>query len=145
MTMIAIRVFSEEKKKIEIAIHNRSHPESEDFDDANWLNAIISVSVIGFTATVEINLRSEDIIDFYHQVIETIKGNSLDGLFSNLEENIYIKYSQKKSGSILWAGYVRDFEGNMLQFSFSSDYMVLIDIKGQLKAVMDKYPLIIKD
>lgn len=139
--MKAIKIFSEGSKRIEIVILSRTYPHSKDYEDRKWLDSTISVVISGFTAMLAVKLRIEELIAFYKGVLTMIDNTSLEGVFSNLEENVCVRCALSKSGNVLWSGYIKDFEENALQFSFLSDFMTLMHLKDQLKEVIDEYPI----
>ena len=126
---------------IEINILRRSLPESNDFEDGNWLEAEIKINVSGFQALYGTNLRSIDFEQFYLE-LEKLKNNKTKKIeFTTLEEGLYLKGNLDITGNINWEG-VAESEYNILKFILETDNASIEKLANQVKKILLDYPVV---
>lgn len=127
---------------LEINILKRDNTDTNDYWDANWLEAKIQIVVQGFTANYETNLRIEDLQRFYEQITKLQENKSQEIEFSTMEEELYLKGKLKSTGILMCDGEANNQTGNILRFKLNLDDMSLNNFAQQLRKILQDYPII---
>lgn len=136
-------ILKAEGRFVEIIILRRSHPESIDFEDGNWLETEIRIDVPGFKGLYGSNLRTDDFARFYADLkkLSTFQSKGIE--FSTMEEGIYLKGILNLIGKIQWNGTAKSLYGNScLTFIIETDYSSIDDLLRQVQDVLNDYPVI---
>jgi len=127
---------------IEITILHRTHPESIDFEDANWLDAQIKIEVPGFNGLYGTYLRANDFEQFREDLEKIIMYQSDKIEFSTMEEGIYLKGLLNATGNIKWKGVAKSsWGGSCLTFEIESDYSSINSLLNQAKEILREFPI----
>lgn len=132
-----------EQGNIVVDIKRRNYPDSDDYWDGNWLNANITVTVPGYHASFNSDLRAEEIRSFLNDL--THMNQSLNGhaKFHSMEEMIQFDGQINKVGQIEWKGRTTypAGTGTTLSFNLFSDQSFLTDLICELEAVVNEFPM----
>jgi hypothetical protein len=154
MNIDALRLMLEVKKvnfyiegnetKIAIEVLTQSYPESTDYWEGNWLNAIIESEIPGFVAKFGFQLRTDEIKDFADQLKamdQQLKGKAA---LYNLDGYIEIVGTMEESGIVGWSAKLCYPAGNgaTLRFEFQSDQTHLQQLIQELDGIISVFPVI---
>jgi len=130
-----------DKGKLEIKILRRSNTETDDYWDANWLEAEIKIKTNNFMALYGTNLRVDDLQKFYERLTILQNGDIKKVEFTTMEEGLYICCEIKHRGNIICRGIAKN-DSDHLNFKFQTDLGSLGIFISELKMVLICYPLI---
>ena len=136
-------ILQSESSFVQINVLRRSHPESTDFEDGNWLESEIKINVYGFKALYGANLRADDLQRFY-EALEKLSNNLTKEVeFTTMEEGLYLKGQFDITGNIKWEGVANSEPGgNSLTFFIETDNASIGKLAKQVKEISDKYPVL---
>ena len=112
--------------------------ESEQYDQLEWIDAIISVEAECFRGNFSCNLYLEDIPDLLKKLkdLEHSIGKELEIQWGNIEDNLMLTFHMKATGQIECSYEVSPYsiaEGPTLHGSFETDQSYLPNWISQLK------------
>lgn len=126
---------------IQINILQRSYLESTDFEDGNWLDSELKISVSGFNALYGANLRTDDFQWFYEALKNLSNNISKEVEFTTMEEGLYLKGKLDITGNIKWEGVAKEPNGNSLIFFLETDNNSIEKLIKDVKDILDEYPV----
>lgn len=132
----------DEENFLEIKVLGRKYPDTNNYWDINWLDAIVKISAFGFTADYYTNLRTDEFQSFYNALIPLKDTTGNEAEFSSMEEGLYLNCAIRRTGRLDCKGTAQNFSGNKLEFSLSADNQVLYDVLNQLESLLKDYPVI---
>jgi hypothetical protein len=129
---------------LEINLIGRSHPESKDYTDGNWISSEVKTSIPGFTANVSLALRSDELLQFLEEISKVSSGLSNEAALRTMEDALYVKCDLDITGSIKWHCRITYpiGDGSVLNFSFETDNSQIQILKRQLENEMNLYPVV---
>ena len=132
-----------EGRFLEIRILRRSHPESLDFEDGNWLETEIRITIPGFNGCFGANLRTDDFSRF-NRDLERLKASQANEIeFTTMEEGIYLKGKVEMSGNIQWIGTAKSSYGDSsLMFTIRTDFTSIDGLLYQVQGILKNYPVV---
>lgn len=136
-------ILKAEGRFLEITILRRSHPESLDFEDANWIETEIRIAVPGFNGCYGANLRTDDFSRFNNglEQLKTFQSNEIE--FTTIEEGIFLKGIIDTSGNIQWTGTAKPSYGDScLTFTIRTDFASIDDLLYQTQDILSNYPVV---
>jgi len=141
---VKFKLLGEENEKVEIEVIGRTHPESTDYWDGNWIDAKLKVEIPGYLVEFVANLRTDELRGFLDELkimYKTLKGKvELD----NMDEYIHFECEINNLGHIRWIGktcYPPGY-GAELTFEFQSNQSYLEQIIRELDAILAVFPVI---
>lgn len=139
-----VHLLGEDNEKVVLEVLSRSHPNSVDFWDGNWIDANIHVDIPGYTVRFVANLRTEELQAFVDEL--KIMDNKLKGkaILYNMEEYIQLEGEINHFGQLKWKGETcfPVGDGAVLNFRFTSDQSYLKGIIKELQAILTVFPVI---
>lgn len=132
----------DEENFLEINVLGRKYPDTNNYWDINFLDVGIQISVAGFKADYLADLRTDEFQRFYNELVQLKDNIGNKAEFSSSEEGLYLSCTLRRTGRIDCKGVAKDFSGNKLEFSFSTDNQVLYDVLNQLECLLKDYPVI---
>jgi hypothetical protein len=142
--MYEITIQAERGEFLKITLFGRSHPESDDYWDGNWVRASIQVQAGGFSGDAVGDIRTDELAAFQKPWAQL--QTSLEGVaeFSTLEEWLAIRATGDGKGHIEVQGVVWDRPGvgNNLQFTLSTDQTFTRPTIDQLAEAIRAFPVI---
>ncbi len=129
--------------KVTIDILHRNCPDSDDYWDGNWLNANIKVSLPGYQASFNGDIRTDEVRAFLEgckKMDQTLSGSVK---FSSMEEIIELNGEIDRTGQIEWSGKTTYPVGTgaTLTFKFLSDQSFLETLISELELIMSQFPV----
>lgn len=133
-----------EFSNLEVNLIRRSHPESNDYWDGNWITSELRANLPGFTARISLELRSDELFNLLKSLPQIINGSANGFEFRTLEDSLYIKVEAEPTGTINWHCKITYpvGDGAVLQFSINSDFSQIHSLMKQLEIEMQSYPVI---
>jgi hypothetical protein len=142
--MGTIRVGGEQAEFFAITILGRSHPETGDFWDDNWVRAAVEVAAGGFRGAVSGDIRTDELLGFHRELVPLVA--CLSGLahFTTMEEWLSLHITGDGRGHMELSCEVRDQPGigNTLEFRLALDQTDLRALTDQLERVLLAYPVL---
>ncbi len=137
-------LLGDENEKVVIEVLTRTHPDTTDYWDINWIDTNIKVEIPGYLANFPASLRTDELSDFVQQL--NLMNRDLKGKadLDNMDSYIHFECEMDHFGKIKWtgqtcfpAGY-----GAVLKFEFHSDQSYLERLIKELDAILDVFPVI---
>ena len=142
--MVDVEIRCEGGDFLTFAIIGRSHPGCSDYWDGNWVCASVKACVGGFRATVNGNLRADELAAFAEQM--TLLQSSLIGTvkFVTMEDWFSIQVTGDGRGHMEYHCVLRDQPGigNTLEFVLRTDQTFTRTTVSQLADVVREFPVI---
>jgi hypothetical protein len=140
---LSFRLGGERKEYVEVHVLRREHPEAADYDDGNWLVARIGLEVGGFEAGYEASIRSEELEGFMRDVRRLHQDLTGEAEFATMEDQLRLHLTADGRGHVSVAGTAQDAAGtgNRLEFHLEVDQTHLAPLIGNLKTVLDEFPV----
>lgn len=136
-------ILKAEGRLIEIAVLQRSYPNSKDYEDGNWLDTEMTIVVPGFKGFYGLNIRTDDFERFREDLMKLKSFQLKEIEFTTMEEGIYLKGVLNMSGNIQWKGIAKSSYGNScLTFVIETDYASIDDLIKQTSDILNEYPVI---
>ena len=133
----------ETKERLEIDVLGYERAASGEYYDDNWLRAVISASVGGFSGKFNAAFLTSELLGFRDE-LQTLY-NSLRGVarFVTMEEQLFIDLTGNGCGGILLKAIALDApgNGNRLQFELTLDQTCLLSALEGLNEVIDRFPV----
>ena len=130
-----------ESGNVNLIVTERIRSDSDDFYDANWLKADIVVSVLGFKANYNTEIRVDELQRFYNCLKEVKAFESNQAELVTMEEGIFLKLVVSKLGQITCFGKAQHL-GNALEFKIDTDFANIDLLVQEIEAILNKFPLI---
>jgi hypothetical protein len=127
---------------LEIIVLGRSNPKSEDYWDANWLDIEIKLQVSSFNCKYHTNLRVDELLKFYEDLLALKNRQNKDAVLNTMEEGIYLHLESDVNGKINLQGKAKDQARNILDFKFQTVMISFDDFIVECEKVIAMYPLI---
>jgi hypothetical protein len=127
---------------LEIIVLGRSNPKSEDYWDANWLDIEIKLQVSSFNCKYHTNLRVDELLKFYEDLLALKNHQNKDAVLNTMEEGIYLHLESDVNGKINLQGKAKDQARNILDFKFQTVMISFGDFIVECEKVIAMYPLI---
>jgi hypothetical protein len=126
-----------------LQIHGRTNPDSQDFWDANWLHCTADASAGTFRGTVDWQLRNEDLVRFL-SALEDLDRRVSVALLDTGDGWLDVEVTRDEQGHIQARCQLVDNPdgGNTLEFRLLLDQTVLPALQGQLREVLERFPLV---
>ncbi len=126
---------------IEVNIVGRENPHSDDYWDANWLEANIKIDVVGFSAAYSSNLRVDELQSFYKTLTDLVDLHTNKAELTTIEQGLYFLCSANRRGQVVCLGRARH-QHNQLNFEFETDIPTMHRWLSEIEAILKQYPLI---
>jgi len=122
----------------------RSHPEAEDFWEANWLKVDVSARAGAFRGTVEADLRSDELERFAEQLAALQPDGKSRAALESMEGWVTARLSLDQRGRLEAACEVRDdpAAGSCLRFTVRAEQAQLPALLASLAALLRAYPVV---
>lgn len=130
--------------KIEIAVNSRSHPQSSDYWDGNWIASTIKIEIPGYKAQFNADLRTDELRDFVNELKEMDKKLKGKANLVNLDGYLELEAELDIRGRISWIAetcYPAGM-GAVLKFDFYSDQSYLKGIINEIEAILSVFPVL---
>jgi len=141
---LEIRIGGSVNDYLILDVLGRTHPDSTNETDLNWLNIKASVSVGGFRCEIRQNLYTDELNNFKND-LEKLH-HTLNGVAElfDMEGWIYLKLVGDEMGHILCHGEITDGYNydNCLKFVTTLDQTFLPETIDALVEVLKAYPVI---
>ncbi|KGR76261.1 WapI family immunity protein [Ureibacillus sinduriensis] len=131
-------------EKVEIEVVTRSHPNTTDYWDINWIDSKISVEIPGYVVQFHAALRTDEISDFLQGLKLMYSNLRGKAALNNLDNAIFFECEMDHLGKLKWLGetcYPAGY-GALLKFEFSSDQSYLKKLIKELEAILSAFPVI---
>jgi hypothetical protein len=128
-----------------LSIDRRVKPDAQDYWDANWLHCTAEASAAGFRATVEWQLRNEDLIRFLDGLEPLADGcgeATLDTTDAWLE--LRLKCFPNRRVEAFFRLTDNPQEDNSVETHMTVDATVIPVLTEQLRALVYKYPVLFR-
>ena len=139
-----IHIGHSEYEFILIDVTSRSHPDADDFDDGNWLNAKVLVKAGGFSGAINGQLRAEELTFFRDGLNKLYRSLSGSAKFSTMEEWLSLEIDGDGKGHFALTGEIMDEVGlgNVLKFKFDFDQTFIPKVLNDLEKVIKTFPVL---
>jgi hypothetical protein len=129
---------------LSLLVLGRSHPNSTDYWDGNWLTAGLTVKVGSFEGKVSGHIRAEELVSFNRDLQTLFQKLTGEAAFKTMEDWLMIRVECNKLGHIKITGFVLDdhIDGNTLNFTLSTDQTFLPAPMRQIEQVLGQFPVI---
>jgi hypothetical protein len=132
-----------EDTQIEIEVIRRKYPNATDYWDINWVDCTVSVNIPGYKAHFSADLTTNEIRDFYSELIRMETNLKGQAKLNNLDGYLDVEGEMNNTGRIIWsaelcypAGY-----GAKLSFDFEADQSFLKELIKQLEQILTVFPV----
>jgi hypothetical protein len=125
---------------LKIDIIKRENASTNDFWDANWIEANIEIGVFGFSGKYEASFRVDDLYRFYNELVKLTKLEKTSAEFTTLENGLFFKCDANRRGAVTCTGKAISRD-NILEFTIDTDLPSLALFERDLKLTLEKYPL----
>ena len=144
MASVLIQIGTHSSEHVALEVTRRTHPNSDDYYDGNWLSTDITVKVGAWRGKYDGSLTVPAFVGFRDQLSELYEKLSGKAIFSCLEPWIEIEIEGDGKGGMILSGLATDQlgSGNELKFSFELDQTFLPDIIKQLNELIEAYPVV---
>lgn len=137
-------LLGEENEKVEIEVLARTHADTTNYWDINWIESNIKVDIPGYLVHFNASLRTDELRDFVNE-LKLMNGN-LKGkaTLNNLDNYLHFECEMNHLGKIQWSGETCFPSGNgaVLNFEFTSDQSYLQSLIEELNAILEAFPVI---
>lgn len=129
---------------LRITLLGRSHPDTNDFWDGNWIRAAVEAKVGGFHGSVNGEARADELAQFLDQLArlqETLQGTAE---FETMEGWLSIRITGDGRGHMEIRCVIRDEPGigNTLNCTFASDQTFTRTTVVQLAEISRAFPVV---
>lgn len=136
-------IMKDEKRKVEIEVLGRTHPDALDYWDGNWVPSFLHVEIPGFQADFMADLRTDEFQQFRDELKnmrDTLKGTAK---LIHMEEVIQIEGVIDPLGMVWWKCRVCHpvGEGAVLTFDFHFDQTYLHGMIKDLNDILYEFPV----
>lgn len=138
--------FSSGADSFTLRIHGRTNPNAKNYWDANWLHCTAEVLVGAFRGILEWQLRNEDLARFMH-ALEGLAGRMGEAVLDTGDGWLDVRIIRDEQGHIEARCQLVDNPagGNSLEFRLLLDQTVLPALTGQLREVLERFPVVGQD
>jgi hypothetical protein len=142
-----IRFGGETEEYLALLIHGRTHADSADYWDGNWLSCTAEVQTGAFRGRIESSLRNEDLARFLSSLEALYERLTGEALFDTLDGWLDIRVIGDGRGHVEVRGQLCDdpVYGNSLEFRLFFDQTCLPSLIARLRAVLAAYPVVGKN
>jgi hypothetical protein len=135
---------------IVLRVHGRSHPSATDYEDGNWVEAQVSISVRPWRGVFKANLRTDEFARFRQELEELNNRTKPEAMFAPMEPWLEFTLELGSSGEVHLKGesgpegFGRVFNETRLEFE-ARDFMdqaSLPSVIQQLEAIEREFPVI---
>jgi hypothetical protein len=144
MAEAEIMIGSFHSQYLQVRPKGRTHPECTDWDDGNWLNTSVNVSVGGFNGSFVASLRADEFSRF-HTELKLLRDNQVGtAAFSSMEDWLSIEVTCDSLGHFRAKCEAGDDAGggNVLKFELAFDQTELLSILRGLREIEETFPVI---
>jgi hypothetical protein len=135
---------------IVLRVLRRKHPSATDYDDANWVDAQVSISVRPWRGVFNADLRTDEFARFRQELVELSNGTRPEAMFAPMEPWLEFTLELGSSGEVHLKGesgpegFGRVFNEALLEFDFSGfiEQASLPVVIHQLEAIEREFPVI---
>ncbi len=121
----------------------RTHPESAEFWESNWIDCAIDVSAGGFQGALNANLRAEELFAFRDALRQLGDHLAREALFETIEHWLTIRVVGDGRGQFQASCELRDApEGNRLSFLLAFSREGLTPVMRALDAIVTAFPVL---
>ncbi|MET3698826.1 hypothetical protein SAMN05877753_11061 [Bacillus oleivorans] len=133
-----------EDTKIEIEVLGRSHPNTTDYWDGNWLFSKINLNIPGYLAGFPMDLRTDELQDFTNELKKLEKEMVGKAILKNLDGYYHFEGEIDQLGKIKWSAETcyPAGHGAILNFEFKSDQSYLQGLIKELEQILTEFPVI---
>lgn len=131
-------LFKNDNESIELNVLRRNNCDTEDYWDANWLQAEVKICLPGFNAHCGLMVAVDDFKPFLEQLVSLKTGASKSATFSTIEDEFYLELSTQPNGSLLCEGFVAA-HANKLLFQLVADRTSLDSSVPRVETVVKRY------
>ncbi|MBM6618774.1 WapI family immunity protein [Bacillus suaedaesalsae] len=129
---------------ITIDVVRRSHPETKNYWDINWITSRIQIKIPGYSVDFEAYLRTDEILRFLNglkSMNKDLKGNAI---LVNLDSFIEMECKMSHFGKLLWSFETcyPNGDGAVLTSEFESDQSYLPKLIKELEMILNAFPVI---
>lgn len=137
-------IMKDEKRKVEIEVLGRTHPDALDYWDGNWVTSFLHVEIPGFQADFMADLRTDEFQQFRDELKtmrDTLKGKAK---LIHMEEAIQLEGVIDPLGMVWWKGRFCHpvGDGAVLTFDFNFDQTYLHGMIKDLNDILYEFPVI---
>ena len=127
-----------------LKVLRRSHPDTTDYWDGNWLNVQIKVSVGGFSADFPAQIRIDELAGFARELARLYDTLTGEAEFLTMESWLAIRIAGDGMGHLKAHCVAKDDPGfpNELRFSIDFDQTFLPQVLRSLQQIQAMYPLL---
>lgn len=142
MHEVVIRSNSDDYLKISFL--GRSHPETADYWDGNWIQATVELKAGGFRGSVSGDLRADELVCFVDQLASLQELLSGTAEFETMEHWLSIKVTGDGCGHMEFCCVIRDEPGigNTLEFTLTTDQTLTETTVAGLAAAVQAFPVL---
>ena len=142
--MYQITFQGERSEHLTLALYRRAYPEATDFDDGNWIDAVVDVVAGGFKGRASGVIRAEELEQFQKDLTDLQEHLEGTASFRTMED--WITISIEGDGLGHWRIYsvIQDAAGvgNRLDCTIVSDQTYTRSTLTELAAVVNAFPVI---
>jgi hypothetical protein len=126
-----------------LRVHERVKPHSQGVWTANWLHCTAEASAGAFNGTVDWQLRNEDLTRFTRS-LDSLGGRVGEALLETGDGWLDVRVIRDEQGQIQARCQLVDnpVGGNSLEFRLFLDQTALVALIGQLRAVLERFPVL---
>jgi len=138
-----VTFFGESGCRISIEVTGYEREDTDNKDDANWLNATIAIEAGSFSGTFGVALTTHELIvlhDRLRAVLQSLSGNVV---FRTTEEDLSLDFQFSRRGSVSISGVAQPHRSaaGSLHFRFESDQSCIGIAVRELAAVLRRFPV----
>jgi hypothetical protein len=135
---------------IVLRVLRRKHPFATDYDDGNWVDVEVSITVRPWRGAFNADLRTEEFARFRKELAELMNGARQEAMFAPMEPWLEFTLELGSSGEVHLKGesgpegFGRIFNETRLEFE-APDFMdqaSLPSVTQQLEAIEREFPVI---
>lgn len=135
-------IFKAESGVIKINIIKRSFPDSDDYWDANWLEAEVEIDIPNFHASYNMNFRVDELQKFNEELINLRSLFVKEASFTTMEEGLRLECKTNSRGHVLCRVKAIDEYQTCLNFDLETDIPSIAYWIKEVETVLQKYILI---
>jgi hypothetical protein len=141
--MAELRIGEDERNVLVVNVLSRTHPQSRDSWDGNWLNTEVRVKVKGFTGRVSGYTRTEEFTAFHEQLERVNRSLNGGADFRTVEKWITIRLQSDIGGYVSVEAEIFDQPGvgNRLSCNFDVTQASIPPMLNQLQAICSQFPV----
>jgi hypothetical protein len=119
----------------------RSIADATDYDDGNWLEAVVELRVGQFSARFPLTIRADEVLGFFREAKQLHQQLSGTATFVTMEEQLYLHLEGDGIGHIAVTGNAQDVAGtgNRLDFKMYLDQTYLWSLVSDLERVTEAH------